>query len=280
MGARRAVELALAVAKDAGGARVFSLGELVHNPKVLGDLEKLGIIVLDALPSSLEGASVIIRAHGVSPDLESDILARGGRVVDATCPIVKECQRNAAKLARGGYRLFLAGKADHAEIEGILGYAKSGGLESAVVVENAVEAGKEAKKLYSLDADAKTALLGQTTISVDEYRAIAEKIKLFFPNVNIIETICSATALRQNALRELMEKVDAVIIAGGRKSANTLRLLAIARDSGKPCALAEDAGGIPIEFFNYGAVGISAGASTPDQVIDEIERELLSRGRS
>jgi len=274
MGVRRAVDYACAEVKSAKGRRVYTYGPLVHNPKVLDDLLKRGVETLDELPQNFEGVSLIIRAHGIGPQLEKDLRGRGAHVIDATCPIVKASQLQAEELSREKYCLFLAGEANHPEIEGILGYVQSCNSPFCVVVGNAREAGKSAKKLYGMNHDVKTALLGQTTISEKEYNAIGETIKLFFPNLEIFQTICSATTERQQALYEIIDQADAVIIAGGKESANTRRLLAIAQKTGKPCALVEDAKEIPQSFFAYGTVGISSGASTPDFVIDEIEREL------
>jgi len=276
MGVRRAVEFACAEAKQAYGRDIYTLGSLVHNPRVLDDLEKLGIITIDELPSKLEGSSVIIRAHGVSAAVEKDIRGRGARIKDATCPIVKASQIEAEKFSHAGYCLFIAGEENHAEIEGILGYVQSSFTPFCVVVGSAQEAGKAAKRLFSINRGAKTALLGQTTISEKEYQAIGESIKVFFPNLEIANTICAATKERQCALRELLDQVDAVVIAGCKESANTRRLLAIAKESGKPCSLAESADEIPSAFFAYESVGISAGASTPDYVIDEIEKRLIT----
>jgi 4-hydroxy-3-methylbut-2-enyl diphosphate reductase len=278
MGVRRAVSLAEAEAdrvKSTGG-QVYTFGSLIHNPKVLSDLENRGVKVLKDSQQNLVKSSVIIRAHGIDPKIEKDLRGRGARIVDATCPKVKASQLKAQELSRAGYCLFLAGEAHHAEIEGILGFTKDGesSVSACVVVGNAAEAETAAKKLQEAKKCAKTALIGQTTISEEEYAAIGEAIKKYFPNLEIIQTICSATKDRQKALRDLLDDVDAVIIAGGKDSANTRRLLAIAQESGKPCALIENSGEIPDIFKTFGTVGLSAGASTPDSVIDEIEAEL------
>jgi 4-hydroxy-3-methylbut-2-enyl diphosphate reductase len=116
--------------------------------------------------------------------------------------------------------------------------------------------------------------LGQTTISEEEFRYIGTVLNLFFPNLEIVHTICSATAERQQALRELLSETDAVIIAGSKESANTHSLFKIAQESGKPCVLIERASDIPPIFRNYKTIGLSAGASTPDSVIEEIEAAL------
>jgi 4-hydroxy-3-methylbut-2-enyl diphosphate reductase len=145
------------------------------------------------------------------------------------------------------------------------------------VVGNAAEAEAAAARLRAEDdtAGAKTALIGQTTITAEEYDAIAEALKKYFPDIEIAQTICPATGERQESLRELTDTVEAVIIAGGKDSANTRRLLAVARAQGKPCALVESEAEIPPEFFRYETVGLAAGASTPDSVIDAIEKRLI-----
>jgi len=285
MGVRRAVDLAVEEAGKAAkdGNSVYTLGPLIHNPKVLDDLKALGIQVIDE-PSFSDycslltvNCSLIIRAHGISPALESDLRGRGCRIVDATCPKVKANQLKTRDLAGAGYFLFLAGEAHHAEIEGLLGYAKSG---DCIIVGGAEEARNAAEKLSSEKRHEKTALLGQTTISEEEFSGIGNEIKKFFPALEIVNTICAAASERQHALREVLPLTDAVIVAGGEESANTRRLLAIAKESGKPCVLAENAAGVPEEFFAFETVGISAGASTPDSVVDGIESFLENNPQS
>jgi 4-hydroxy-3-methylbut-2-enyl diphosphate reductase len=289
MGVRRAVELA----KQAAGTPVYMLGPIVHNPKVLQELMALGIEPVNEPEQLPVNSSLIIRAHGISPQKEENLRNSGFKIIDATCPKVKASQLKAQNLARIGFFLFLAGEAahqvaHHAEIEGILGYAHEGTRDSgtgdegngggiAVVVGNAAEAQKAAAKLYETNKNAKTALLGQTTISEEEYAGIGYAIKKYFPDIEIMQTICAATADRQDALRELLNLVDAVVVAGGKESANTRRLFAIAKESGKPCVLAEKTQDIPESFFSCKTAGICAGASTPDSTIDEIEFELLRK---
>jgi 4-hydroxy-3-methylbut-2-enyl diphosphate reductase len=281
MGVRRAVDLARAEA--ARRDKVYTLGPLIHNPRALEELRSRGVEILDenALPENLDGVSVVIRAHGISPCLEARIRERGGRIIDATCPRVKASQLKAKALTREGYFLFLAGEAEHAEIAGIRGYAEAGrrdrsGAACCTVAGAAARAEEAAAALRDCEPGAKTALIAQTTISAEEYRALGEAIKKYFPNLEIIQTICAATTERQGALRELLDQVDAVIVAGGKESANNRRLLAIAEERGKPCALAESTAGIPAGFAAYRTVGVCAGASTPDTVIGEIERSLAA----
>jgi 4-hydroxy-3-methylbut-2-enyl diphosphate reductase len=293
MGVRRAVDMAGASA-DSGAASggVFTLGPLIHNPQVLAGLRKRGIEILDekklfsnsagpdaaARPASFSGAAVIIRAHGVPPALEKELAGRGARLVDATCPRVKASQLRAKALAEAGYCLFLAGEEEHAELIGVRGYAAAARPEACcVVVGGAAEAETAAERLRAAFPAARTALIGQTTISEEEYREISGGIKKYFPDLEVVHTICGATRDRQEALRKLLDRADAVIVAGGRDSANTRRLLAIAAERGKPCWLSESAADLPPGIFSFETVGLSAGASTPDNVIDGIE-EALKRG--
>ncbi|MCL2230195.1 MAG: 4-hydroxy-3-methylbut-2-enyl diphosphate reductase [Treponema sp.] len=275
MGVRRAVEMTCAETQKCSS--VYTFGPLIHNPKVLSDLESLGIQSIESLEQipRNKNCSVVIRAHGIDPDAENELYKTNARIVDATCPNVRVSQLKAQEYARDGYCLFLAGESEHAEIKGIMGYAKASGASFCEAVCNAEEALKTAKKLYGQNTDAKTALLGQTTICEDDYQKIGKAIETFFPNLKTDQTICSATTERQNALRDLTDKADCIIIAGGKKSANTNRLLDIAKASGKPCVLAENSEQIPHEFFNYETAGLCAGASTPDSVIEEIENKLL-----
>jgi 4-hydroxy-3-methylbut-2-enyl diphosphate reductase len=276
-GVRRAVDLAYAEDRKP----VYTLGPLIHNPQVLEELKRRGVEILDEehLPADLRGASVIIRAHGISPQTEAELRRRGiARVIDATCPRVKSSQLKAEAFAQAGYCLFLAGEERHAEITGIRGYYEAGSLNNAArfcaVVSCAAEAEKAAAQLRENSPNAKTALIGQTTISTAEYRDIAEAITPFFPGLEIAQTICAATEERQDSLREITDKVDAVIIAGGKASANTRRLLAIAEAAGKPCALAETPADIPPAFLKFNSIGLASGTSTPDTVIDDIEKAI------
>jgi len=299
MGVRRAVEMAASALAESDGHHIYTLGPLIHNPQVLDSLAKKGMCILEEedlsadLSTGLSGvdlsaATVIIRAHGVCPATEQKLRERDALIIDATCPRVKASQLAALEMVKKGFRVFLAGERDHAELKGIYGYALSGASgsveknrsnvsrEPCIIVGNPQEAEDAAKALWKEDNTARTALIGQTTISEDEYSAIAETIQKTFPNLEVINTICGATRDRQNALRELCAQVDAVIIAGGKDSANTRRLLSIAQSCGKPAWLVESASALPVFDKPPEIVGISAGASTPDSVIDEIEQEAMN----
>ena len=280
MGVRRAVEMAWR--ETSGKARrVYTLGPLIHNPLVVKSLEEQGIEILkeEDIPFVPENSTVIIRAHGISPQIEAKLAPVGLRILDATCPHVKANQKKARIFAEKGYRIFLAGEENHGEIAGIRGYIEAplprGVVPPCYVVGSPVEAESAGEALFRLEPSAKTVLIGQTTISPDEYRAIGERLRRFFPGLEILDAICSATADRQEALRDLCAQVDAVIIAGGRESANTRRLLSLVINMGTPVWLVESPEDLPPEIWSYKIVGLSAGASTPDSLIDEIEEALI-----
>lgn len=269
MGVRRAVDTAYREA--ASGGRVYTLGPLIHNPHVSAALARKGAAVLDGLelPADLRGAAVIIRAHGVTPELEAEIARRGARIADATCPKVKASQLKAKALAEAGYRIFLAGEKRHSEVIGIQGYAPE-----CLIVGDPQEAETAAEQLAAVAR--KTALIGQTTISPEEYQRIAAGIQRHIPNLAVIDTVCNAVKDRQESLKSLCGKADAVLIAGGRESANTRRLLRTAEALGKPAWLAESLADIPADIAAYPIIGLSAGASTPDDLIDLIEEALTA----
>jgi 4-hydroxy-3-methylbut-2-enyl diphosphate reductase len=305
MGVRRAVDLAEEELAPDGSAvsGVYSYGPLIHNPQILRALEKRGLGIIDENDPAnpVHPSVVLVRAHGINPALEENIRRRGARIVDATCPKVKANQKTALNLARRGLIVFIAGEKTHAEVQGIAGYVEAGAAMSGktasgksvaldevsaggtacprawIIVGNAAEAKAAAYVLRREQPGVKAALIAQTTLSEDEYALIAEAITETFPDLEIHSTICGATRERQDALRELCIRCDAIVIAGGKESANTRRLLAIARQCGKPAWLIETAADLPPELKEYQTLGLSAGASTPDGVIEEIFA-VLTRG--
>ena len=303
-GVSRAVALAenLASERDALGvpvmenAAIYTCGPLIHNKTVLRALEDKRIYVLDGKSDGktddkadmgVRGVDVIIRAHGVSPEAEAALREAGAVVRDATCPKVKANQLLARKLcAKGGgtdsRAVFLAGDRNHAEIQGILGYAPG-----CVCVSNEAEAEEAARSRCgaageNTERKPPAVLIGQTTFPVDAYRKIAAVLQQHF-RLDARNTICSATARRQDALRKLCARVDAVIIAGGKDSANTRALAGIAQDMGRPAYLLEnaaEAAKIAPELVAYTRIGLASGASTPIEMVDELEAALLTQSRA
>ncbi len=280
MGVRRAVDAVLAeidsVQKGERCGPVLTLGPLIHNPAALAYLSSLGVRIIESPEeaSSYPGASVVIRAHGVPPSVYETLSRLGLRVIDATCPRVATSQRKAAALASRGLTLFLAGEAKHAEVVGIASRAPG-----CVVVANPEEARAAARDLSAKDAHARTAVLAQTTIKRSEFLAIAGEVVSLFPDAEIQDSICPATDKRQEATRRLVSQVDAIIVIGGKSSANTRRLFLTAQEAGAPAWMVEGPSEIPEEIYSFSTVGLAAGASTPDEIIDEVEAVLVSGGR-
>jgi 4-hydroxy-3-methylbut-2-enyl diphosphate reductase len=275
MGVRRAELNARQAAAEGGSTdrAVYTYGPLIHNPQAVAELKKSGVDVLNVdefesgrLDGMIAGSIVIIRAHGAPPEVFGHLEKAGAKVIDATCPRVRKSQRKARELLDQGYSLAIAGERAHGEVAGILGYAPG-----AVVVENPAEAGELAGQW----AERKVALIAQTTIKQSEYDAIAAQFAARCREFLPVNTLCPSTADRQRSLAELAEKVDALVIVGGKNSANTQRLYMAARETGKPAWHIETAAELPGEVCFYGRVGLSAGASTPDSLVDEVEARIL-----
>jgi 4-hydroxy-3-methylbut-2-en-1-yl diphosphate reductase len=284
MGVRRAVDIALetAAAERASGRRVYTLGPLIHNPQAVAELEARGIHALAeaeldesadrsaAQRESLAGAAVVIRAHGVPPQLRDRLLGLGARVIDATCPRVLASQRKAASFAERGYTVVIAGDAGHGEVTGIAGYAPGsvvvGNPEEASLVESRGSGGEERP----------VALIAQTTIKREEYESIRAVLARRFPALEVVDSICPCTDERLASLAALAARVEAIVVVGGRNSANTTRLYQSAAAL-RPAWLVETAAELPEEAFGYELVGLTAGASTPDSLIDEVESALMGK---
>jgi 4-hydroxy-3-methylbut-2-enyl diphosphate reductase len=259
---------------------LYTYGPLIHNKTVLHKLKEKRVYVLDGKADrDMRGIQVILRAHGVSPQAEAALRESGAIVRDATCPKVKANQLLARKLCAKGadsQTVFLAGDRNHAEIQGILGYAPD-----CVCVLNEAEAEKAACSRRGASGGkakrkAPAVLIGQTTFPIGDYRKIAAVLQKYFC-LNVQNTICAATAHRQDALRKLCAHVDAVIIAGGKDSANTRALAGIAHGMGKSAYILENASeadGIAPELAAYIRIGLASGASTPIETVDELEMVL------
>lgn len=268
MGVRRAVEMAADSLKNCGSKKVYSFGPLIHNRIALENLAKKGLSVLknEEISSVGNGSLVIIRAHGVPPEILEKLSDSGCQILNATCPKVMASQKNAEKYAKLGYTVILAGDSNHGEVAGISGYAG----KKFVLVQNK----DEAEKMSPLPDDEKAVLLCQTTFSKEEFSQIVEKLSKKIKNLKVLDTICSATKERQDALKRICPDVDGILVVGGKNSANTKRLLQIAEENCGKAALIETAEEIPEDFFELDSVGITAGASTPNSVIERVVAAL------
>lgn len=269
-GVRRAVELAEIALTENKEKKVYSLGPLIHNEQCLNELKKKGLIIIDEadIHSIPDESVVIIRAHGVSLNVVKILLKKRCNIIDATCTRVKASQKIVEKESLNKVILF-TGDSNHGEVKGIASYAENGNF-------NLIQSLDDLKRLDKKIVESNNILLlSQTTFSSEEFEKIKNYLLKKNPKANVINTICSATKERQNALLNLCKVVDGIIIIGGRNSANTNRLYQIAFNNCKRAVHIETASEIPCEFFCMNKVGITAGASTPDEIISEVEKELL-----
>ena len=267
-GVRRAVELAEQALAESNG-KVYSLGPLIHNEAALADLQSRGLCTVEEadLQTIPDGATVIIRAHGVAPKVITALEEKGCRIIDATCPRVKASQKMVERYTCQNDYVIISGDKNHGEMIGIAGFAG----KNFAQIQNA----DEAEKLELPAADKiNVILMSQTTYSPTEFTKIENILRGKFKNLAVMNTICPATNERQQALLELCRQVDGVLVIGGKNSANTKRLYQTATQNCKHAAHIQSAADIPEEFYNLKTIGITAGASTPDSIITAVERSL------
>lgn len=269
-GVRRAVELAEKALAENKDKTVYSLGPLIHNENALRALSEKGLIAVDEdrvgeiPPESV----VIIRAHGVAPSVTSALEAKNCKIIDATCPRVKASQKMVERYSSENDYVVLTGDRNHGEVIGIAGYAGENFSQ--------LQDYTEAESFNIPDSDSKNIiLLSQTTYSPKEFEKIEKLFRERFKNIAVMNTICPATNERQEALLELCKNVDGVIVIGGKNSANTKRLYQTALANCKVAAHIQTASDIPEDFLKLKRIGITAGASTPDSIIDDVEKSLI-----
>lgn len=263
MGVKRAVDMAYKALDKADNQQIVTLGPLIHNSQEIDRLKRDGIEVAD-VGTVPESGTVIIRAHGVAPQAYEDLKARGLRIMDGTCPYVHYSQRKAMELRSEGYTVIIAGDKSHPEILGILGY-----------IDNQAHVIKTPEEAAALPEIERAGIIAQTTISPAKYRSIIDVIKAKSADVKVCETICDATEENQKAVRQLSGEVDLLYVIGGRHSANSNKLVEAAREKCPRSMLIETADEIdPRDLDGVGRVGISAGASTPDWMIQTVVRRL------
>jgi 4-hydroxy-3-methylbut-2-enyl diphosphate reductase len=269
-GVERAIEV-VERALDVVGGPIYVRREIVHNRHVVEALREKGAIFVDELGEVPAGATVIFSAHGISPAVRDDARARGLRVIDATCPLVTKVHVEAQRYAREGYTIVLVGHADHDEVIGTTGEAP----ERIVVIASVGEA-----KRLEVENPEKVAYLTQTTLSVDDTRAIVEVLRRRFPAIvgPSKDDICYATQNRQAAVKQLAAGVDLVLVLGAANSSNANRLREVAAVLGTRAHLINDVRDIKPEWLEgVSRVGVTAGASTPEFLVREVVAYLSSR---
>jgi 4-hydroxy-3-methylbut-2-enyl diphosphate reductase len=257
-GVKRATNLAFEAADEY--PHICSLGPIIHSPQVVKKLEEKGVKVIGKVEDIDHGA-VIIRSHGITAEELDMIHQRDLRIVDATCPFVKKTQDYATMLCNEGYSVVLVGEKDHPEVQGIISYTRGG--EVFVVADC-----KEAERVPNRP---KLGLVAQTTQSFKNLQQVAETCLEKSKEVRIFNTICDATSVRQNEARKIAREADLMLVVGGFNSANTTRLAQICQDIQPRTFHVETAEKIQDSWFDgVECVGITAGASTPRWIIDQV----------
>lgn len=242
------------------GKNVYSLGPVIHNPQVVEGFKKRGLEVAENPEDIPAGATVVIRSHGVPPGILNELKMKNVKVIDATCPFVRRAQLVARKLKNQGYQVVVIGETDHPEVIGILGYAG----ENAMVLRTEDEA-------ESLSHVKKRGVVFQTTQSDRVIDSVVPGVVRNSDEVKIFNTVCEATSKRQRSARKLALESDVVLVIGGRISGNTRRLYDICRSINSRTYHIETSDEIKNSWLdNANTVGITAGASTPQEIIDRV----------
>jgi len=270
-GVERAIEI-VERALEQRGAPVYVRKQIVHNTRVVSDLEQRGAVFVDELDEVPDGATVVFSAHGVSPAVRSTATDRGLSVIDATCPLVSKVHAEARRFAREGYTVALIGHAGHEEVEGTLGEAPG----STVLVQTVDDVAA-----LSPSDPSKVAYLMQTTLAVDEAADVSAALRERFPRMRApgSDDICYATTNRQAAVRAVAVEADLVLVAGSKNSSNSVRLVERSERAGTPAHLIDGATDIQLSWLSgVSVVGLTAGASAPPEVVEEIITALSGLG--
>lgn len=265
-GVDRAVNLVYSLVND--GKKVCTLGPIIHNAQLVGDLEQRGVKIIDSIYECPDGYMVVVRTHGVEKSVIDDIENKNIDYVDATCPFVKKIHRIVKKFD-SSVPVLVAGDVNHPEVIGIRSYCNG----KSFVFKNDEELQKILQKDY-IDKNKKIICVSQTTFSLEEWKKCEKIIKKVCTNCEIFDTICNATADRQNEAYEISKKSDAVIVIGGRHSSNTCKLRDV---SSAHCRsfLIETADELKsIDLSPYNVIGVTAGASTPSVIIKEVLKSM------
>jgi len=266
-GVRRATQMAFEAAAE--HEHICSLGPVIHSPQVVKGLAEQGVKVVSDV-NAIPPGSVIIRSHGVTADEMAQIQDKQLTVVDATCPFVKKAQEYAARLSEEGYTVVIVGEMEHPEVQGIVSYA---GDAVVHVVANAEQAN-------ALPRMKKVGIVAQTTQLYENLEDIMRVCLARSQELRIFNTICDATSVRQNEAREIASSVDLMFVIGGHASANTSRLASICREIQPQTWHIETTEEIdPGWFENVEKVGVTAGASTPRWLIDEVVTKIAELGK-
>ena len=243
---------------------IYTYGPIIHNEQVVGDLQEKGVEVIDTLEElkTIRDAVVVIRSHGVGKDVYDILKENGVEIVDATCPYVKKIHRIVEKQTAEGRRVLIVGSEDHPEVQGIKGW----GDERTKVIEN-----MDDFRRLELPEDEKLCIVSQTTFNYKKFQDLVEKISKTRYDITVLNTICNATQERQVEAMRIASQVDVMLVIGGKHSSNTQKLYDICRKECKNTYYIQTLGDFNPECISsVRSVGITAGASTPNNIIEEV----------
>ena len=243
---------------------IYTYGSIIHNEQVVGDLQEKGVEVIDTLEElrTIRDAVVVIRSHGVGKDVYDILKENGVEIVDATCPYVKKIHRIVEKQTAEGRRVLIVGSEDHPEVQGIKGW----GDERTKVIEN-----MDDFRRLELPEDEKLCIVSQTTFNYKKFQDLVEKISKTRYDITVLNTICNATQERQVEAMRIASQVDVMLVIGGKHSSNTQKLYDICRKECKNTYYIQTLGDFNPECISsVRSVGITAGASTPNNIIEEV----------
>jgi 4-hydroxy-3-methylbut-2-enyl diphosphate reductase len=259
---------------DEHGPPVYVRKQIVHNRHVVELLTERGAVFVEDVAEVPEGAITVFSAHGVAPSVHIAAQERGLQTIDATCPLVTKVHREAARFAQDGYTIVLVGHAGHEEVEGTMGEAP----ERIVLVQS-----EQDVDALEVEDPERVAYVTQTTLSVDETDAIVARLRERFPAITAPRTddICYATTNRQAAVKQLAGDCDVMLVIGSRNSSNSVRLVEVARDFGTDAHLIDNASEVREEWLaGKRVVGISSGASAPENLVSDLLDYFRARGVS
>lgn len=262
-GVKRAMRLIEEGLSD-GRKTIYSIGDVIHNPQAVEDLKAIGVIPVSSMDELSKGDTLIIRAHGVMPELIEEARRRGIDLIDTTCPFVQKSQKYVRKMTDEGRKVIIIGDISHPEVRAISGQAGPAPFIISTLEETA-----------SVEGIDRAGVVIQTTFSREKALRIIDELEKNIRDLTIHDTICQATVLRREATLELARNVDMVLVVGGKGSSNTMRLYQMCIDEGIKARFIETAGDIDFSWFKDGnRIGLTTGTSTPDWVIGDVLARL------
>lgn len=241
-------------------ANVRTLGPIIHNPQMVQKFEKSGVSVAKTAEELGEKDSVVLRSHGITKEIYETLKKNKVDIIDATCPFVNKAHEEAARLSRNGYTVVVLGEKDHPEVKGIISY-----------IENDYFVITDESQVQNIPQREMIGLIAQTTQDKDTFERVKAALSAKTEDLKVVNTICNATTLRQNAAKKLAKIVDLMLVIGGKNSGNTTRLYKICKNLCKNTFHIETSAELSKDMFdNINSVGITAGASTPDFLIKDV----------